>query len=622
MANFGIKAVFNVGGNAEKRFQAISAAARPIARQIEVVKKNFANLTGPLGKLASPFMLLGGTASIAGLGAMVKKTAEFGDVMSKTIQKVGFGSAAYQEYAYAAKLCGMSTEEFNSNIGFLTKNMGQLRAGTGPLVAGISKISPVLADQLKNTKTNEEAFELLIKAIQKVEDPVKKAYIAQQAFGRGGQSMVLLANQGSDGIAKLRKEAQDLGIVMEDSALTGSESFLDSLERLNTAGQGLAQTITAKLLPIFEPIIEKMTKWVVANQDLIATKIGSFIEKIGEAVSKIDFDKVGAALTSIIGRLFNLAKTIATCQPLLYAFGAAVAGIKLFEFATLLGSTWTLIKTGGPLLTQIAGSIGGLAKAFIGCIPSIVSFGAAMLTCPITWIVAGIAAVAAGAVMLYKNWDSVTAFFGKTWDTIKGYFKAGWDFIEPIIKAISDPLGALKSGASWLAKKIGIGGDDEEDEDKPDQPEKKQKPDKKNEPEKETAAPEQYDMSGEETEPEPELKPERKQSRTIAENLGNLKDGASWLADRIENTGDEEKTSEDYPTSEDEKTPRETTPENAIPIPPPIGNLADSNIAARTATESKSEVTVRFENMPKEARVEQTVSDNATDLGVEFGYSF
>ena len=57
MANFGIKAVFNVAGNAEKRFLAIGAAARPMARQIEVVKKNFANLMGPLGKLASPFLL-------------------------------------------------------------------------------------------------------------------------------------------------------------------------------------------------------------------------------------------------------------------------------------------------------------------------------------------------------------------------------------------------------------------------------------------------------------------------------------------------------------------------------------------------------------------------------------
>lgn len=621
MANFGIKAVFNVAGNAEKRFLAIGAAARPMARQIEVVKKNFANLMGPLGKLASPFLLLGGTASIAGLGAMVKKTAEFGDVMSKTIQKVGFSSAAYQEYAYAAKLCGMSTEEFNSNIGFLTKNMGQLRAGTGPLVAGISKISPVLADQLKHTKTNEEAFELLIKAIQKVEDPVKKAYIAQQAFGRGGQSMVLLANQGADGIAKLRKEAQDLGIVMEDSALTGSESFLDSLERLKTAGQGLAQTITSKLLPIFEPIIEKMTKWVVANRDLIATKIGSFIEKIGEAISKIDFDTVGSALTTIIGGLFSFAKMIATCTPLIYAFGTAFAAVKLYEFGTLFFSCITLLRTSGPIFSMIGKGILGLGRAFVGCIPAVVSFGKTLaafaVSNPITAIITGIAIAAA---LIYKNWDSVTAFFGKTWDTIKSFFKAGWDFIEPIIKAISNPLGALKSGASWLAKKIGLGGDDEEDEDKPDQTKKKRKPDEKDEPDKETAAPEQYDMSVEETDPEPELKPERKQSRTIAENLGNLKNGASWLADRIEET--DGIRPEGYADTEKAKIQHEMTLDNAILPPPPSGNLADSSIATRTATESKSEVTVRFENMPKEAKVEQTVSDNATDLGVEYGYSF
>ena len=620
MANsFGIKAVFNVAGNAEKRFQAIGAAARPMARQLEVVKKNFANLMGPLGKLASPFMLLGGTASIAGIGAMVKKTAEFGDVMSKTIQKVGFGSAAYQEYAYAAKLCGMSTEEFNNNIGFLTKNMGQLRAGTGPLVAGISKISPVLADQLKNTKTNEEAFELLIKAIQKVEDPVKKAYIAQQAFGRGGQSMVLLANQGADGIAKLRKEAQDLGVVMDDSALTGSESFLDSLERLKTAGQGLAQTITAKLLPIFEPIIEKMTKWVVANRDLIATKIGSFIEKIGEAISKIDFDTVGTALTTIIGGLFSFAKMIATCTPLIYAFGTAFAAVKLYEFGTLFFSCITLIRTSGPIFSMIGKGILGLGRAFVGCIPAVVSFGKTLaafaVSNPITTIITGISIA---AVLLYKNWDAVTAFFGKTWDTIKGFFKAGWDFIEPIIKAIANPLSALKAGASWIAKKIGLGGDEDQDDkkdenkDKQDRSKEKTESVEKYEPEKENETPEQ-DV------PREKLEPERKK-KTVAENLGSLKNGAAWLAEKI-GIGRREKE-DDGEDVEDTKKHREITPDNAILTPPPSGNLAKSNIATKAATESRSEVTVRFENMPKEARVEQTVSDDQTDLGVEFGYSF
>ncbi|MDR2337828.1 MAG: hypothetical protein LBE20_04160 [Deltaproteobacteria bacterium] len=51
--------------------------------------------------------------------------------------------------------------------------MAQLSAGTGNMLSNIKKVSPNLVRQLKAAKGNEEAFDLMIKAIRGVQDPAK-----------------------------------------------------------------------------------------------------------------------------------------------------------------------------------------------------------------------------------------------------------------------------------------------------------------------------------------------------------------------------------------------------------------------------------------------------------------
>src|SRR5690606_31949512 len=63
------------------------------------------------------------------------------------------------------------------------------------------------------------------------------------------------------------------------------------------------------------------------------------------------------------------------------------------------------------------------------------AFSAALWANPITWVVAGIIALIAAGVLLWKYWDEVTAFFLKAWEWIKEAF------------ANFDPLG-------WISEKL------------------------------------------------------------------------------------------------------------------------------------------------------------------------
>ncbi len=68
------------------------------------------------------------------------------------------------------------------------------------------------------------------------------------------------------------------------------------------------------------------------------------------------------------------------------------------------------------------------------------AWNAAMTANPIGLIIAGIVALVAAGILLWKNWDKVTAFFKKAWINIKIFFLTG---VEKI-------MGALTKFTSWI----------------------------------------------------------------------------------------------------------------------------------------------------------------------------
>lgn len=502
---FGIKAVFNISGNAGKVMNNLSKSAGKLQRQVAFVGKNMSTVAGSIGKFAAPLVALGGAASLAGVSAMVKNTAEYGDQIANIVERVKWGSKAFQEYAHAARFSDMTTEEFAANVEKMTRNMGALRAGTGSLLSGVEKISPTLAKQLKSTQTNEEAFELMIRAIQKVEDPLKKTYLANLAFGKSGMKMVQLANHGADGLEKLKKQAHEMGVVLGEDALSNSALFNDSLEENKEVLRGLSATISSKLLPVIIPMIKGFNNWIMANKELIATKVDVFIKKFAKWISTIDFKAVGSSLSNIIGVIGTFIDIVSS-------------------------SKWTLLGFIALMNIQLIGAIWNVGSGLVKLIPIILSFSTALLACPITWIVAGIAAIAGIVYLVYKNWGNITSFFAKIWDNIKSIFRDAFDFIMPIIDAIMNPLNTLFKAGS----KIG-----------------------------------------------------------------------SWIANKVGHT-----TSQGSAQSAMQSTQLSSIPQNL-----------QQTYASNKHENSKTEVIVKFDNMPKEASVEKISQEGKADLGVEYGYA-
>ena len=60
-------------------------------------------------------------------------------------------------------------------------------------------------------------------------------------------------------------------------------------------------------------------------------------------------------------------------------------------------------------------------------------------------IIAAIALIAAGAVMIYRNWDAIAAWFSALWSSVVGAFKAAWAWISSAV----DRLTPAPIKAAW-----------------------------------------------------------------------------------------------------------------------------------------------------------------------------
>lgn len=174
----------------------------------------------------------------------------------------------------------------------------------------------------------------------------------------------------------------------------------------------LGELLRGSLMDIItftKEIVAGTRDWVETNPELANTLV-----RIAAVTSIIAIALGGLSLTvaALLGPLAIMKLT----------FG--ILGIK----GTFLGKAITLLLAPLKWLT-------------IG----IFRLGVAMLTTPVGWFIMGIAAIAGGAYLIYKNWDGISKWFTELWDKCKAPVLAWWELVKEL--ASWTPLGLFMT--SW-----------------------------------------------------------------------------------------------------------------------------------------------------------------------------
>lgn len=379
-----------------------------------------------------------------GIATAVKAYKTSGSEMASAISALG-GSATSANVPLEEQLSVLGMLQATmSGSEAATKYKALLNAATG---AG-EKLGLNFLDADKQLRSLPEILGILKSKYGDTIDAVEKKQI-KEAFGSDEAVAVIDLLYGKTG------ELQTGILDMYDALGGGSSAAQEMATAINaTESQkytvlkqrlhNVTEELGVNLLPTVNDwigkagqAVGKASEWIAENQGLASgilnavLFLGMFLTVTGSVTSIIGI--FGTAITRTIGMVGGLKSGFETLR--IYGMYAA-DGIKAM---------------GAGLLNMVRQGIASAAAALPGLISSVWGFTTALLANPVTWIVIGIAALTAGLILLWKNWDKVSAFIQNVWNACVEKVRAGLQAMKDFFSNIG---GAIVSTVSNVFNRV------------------------------------------------------------------------------------------------------------------------------------------------------------------------
>jgi len=340
---------------------------------------------------------------------------------------------------------------------FAFENLGQFTEGlknaSGAAVANkvpLTQLSAAIGQLNSNMITGAEAGTAVKSILAQMGNASSKLGFDIAKTSDGGIDLIKtftnIKATGADGQAMMKAFGTEAGPAISlltenlDDLKSGFDAVSDSSGiTLSNAGK-MADTLASKQENLNNAMLvwqgrlgegNNAVKGVGLSMKLTAVQFANWITDIpviGEGLAGL----AGGSI-QVMGGFAGVANAGLQASTGLLSFIGLVQKRKAI-FGVLSGG----LKLAGGGLKGMALSVIGAGKAVIGFIPTAISWigtmwGVAAANLAVYWpiyaVVAAVAAVAAGAVLLYKNWDKVTAWFVGAWTKIKGMFVSGFHTI-------------------------------------------------------------------------------------------------------------------------------------------------------------------------------------------------
>ena len=137
----------------------------------------------------------------------------------------------------------------------LVNQVDGVTKGNKNSIATFKALGISVRDNSGKLKNQEQIFNEVVLALQKMPDGVKKAKIANDLLGRSGSELMPLFNSTNEALAKQREEYKKLGIEISDETIDAGNAFGDTMEKMKSAMGSLTAGIAAELLPVANELL-------------------------------------------------------------------------------------------------------------------------------------------------------------------------------------------------------------------------------------------------------------------------------------------------------------------------------------------------------------------------------
>lgn len=433
--------------NAQKRLRSFSASAR----------------------MAGAQLFAGGGALLGPILASGKAFASAGDEVQKMAIRTGISAETLSTMSFAAEQSGSDLATFEKAIGRMHRQVAEAAGGNRAAVETFYELG-IGIEQIKNLAP-EDQFKALADQIKAIRDPAAKMTAAMRVFGKAGQALLPILNEGRAGIEGLQAEARDLGLEISGEGAEEAAKLNDSLNRLTRTLRALPLIVGRQVAPAMERTtnlvaanVASVGRWVGANREAVmwAAKLGAGLAIAGSAVLSL---AVGSwALSTALGGMGSVLKV---GQIALYSIGGVLTwlltptGLAVAAVAGLGAAILRYTSRGQAAMLWLGETFGrlkDLAVTYFGAIGRAIAAGdleaagrVAMAGLRLAW--------ATGVNQITGIW---AAFRDNVIDTGEGMvyglaqiFSDGWATVETVwtetIGFLADAWGVFQNGltSSW-----------------------------------------------------------------------------------------------------------------------------------------------------------------------------
>lgn len=213
---------------------------------------------------------LGAGAAVAGFA--VKAIGDFQDVALGAGQLSSALGISTEEASRLQEVAG----DVGINLGVMEKSIGRMNRAVELTPEKFEAAGVAIAHAKDGTVDVIGTFENVVDAINNIEDPTKRAAVAQDLLGRGWQDMSRLIATGADGIKASLAGVEDAK-VMSPEQVAQAENFRDTMDDL----QGVVESFTLEVGSQLVPMLSDLAGAVIPVVEAFG-KMHAIAERVGD----------------------------------------------------------------------------------------------------------------------------------------------------------------------------------------------------------------------------------------------------------------------------------------------------------------------------------------------------
>ena len=246
------------------RVKLVADGAGQVKAEMLGVEQSMGRLDTRTKGLSSSFGQLRGiigAISVGALAAAFRSVTQEADNMGKMAQATGLAVEELTGLNYAAKLSSVETEKLGASLRLLSKNATDTANGTGEAKDAFAALGISVVDASGKVRNGGDLINEIADKFAGLEDGSQKTALAMRIFGESGAAMIPLLNQGSEGIAAMKEEADALGVVLSQDLVDASTQINDNLTRLGVASRGTLIGVFSESIPVIAELSDMMVEF-------------------------------------------------------------------------------------------------------------------------------------------------------------------------------------------------------------------------------------------------------------------------------------------------------------------------------------------------------------------------